>query len=115
MGMALTGRKVLVVGLARSGVAAARLAAARGARVTVTDRRSAAELEPALRDLGPAVRAAVGGHDAADFTGADLVVVSPGVPLALPERGAARWACSRSSRRTRWPRPSCTASSSSRR
>ena len=37
----LAGRRVLVVGLARSGVAAARLAHARGARVTVTDRRAA--------------------------------------------------------------------------
>jgi UDP-N-acetylmuramoylalanine--D-glutamate ligase len=89
--MALTGRKVLVVGLARSGVAAARLAAREGARVTVTDRRTATELGTAVRDLHDAkVALALGGHDARDFLGADLVVVSPGVPLAIPEIAAAR-------------------------
>ena len=86
----LDGQRVLVVGLARSGVAAARVAAARGARVTVTDRRAATELASAVEQLGAAVQFALGGHDAADFTGADLVVVSPGVPLALPEIQAAR-------------------------
>jgi UDP-N-acetylmuramoylalanine--D-glutamate ligase len=87
----LRGRKVTVVGLARSGVAAARLCAREGARVTVTDRRGAAELGPALGALeGAGVRAALGGHDRADLEGADLVVVSPGVPLAIPELAAAR-------------------------
>jgi UDP-N-acetylmuramoylalanine--D-glutamate ligase len=86
----LAGQRVLVVGLARSGVAAARAALARGARVTVTDRRAATELAPALQELGSSVQFALGGHDPADFTGADLVVVSPGVPLALPEIQAAR-------------------------
>ncbi len=86
----LGGLRVLVVGLARSGVAAARVAAARGARVTVTDRRAATELAAATEQLGGAVRYALGGHDAADFAHADLVVVSPGVPLALPEIQAAR-------------------------
>ena len=86
----LAGQHVLVVGLARSGVAAARLALSRGARVTVTDRRVATELAPALEALGSAVEFALGGHDPADFTRADLIVVSPGVPLALPEIRAAR-------------------------
>jgi UDP-N-acetylmuramoylalanine--D-glutamate ligase len=86
----LAGQRVLVVGLARSGVAAARVALARGARVTVTDRRAATELAPAVAELGSSVQFALGGHDPADFTGADLVVVSPGVPLALPEIQAAR-------------------------
>jgi UDP-N-acetylmuramoylalanine--D-glutamate ligase len=85
------GRKVLVVGLARSGVAAARLCAAHGARVTVTDRRAATELAGAVHELGKAgVSFALGGHDERDFTSADLVVVSPGVPLSLPEIGEAR-------------------------
>lgn len=87
----LKGRKVTVVGLARSGVAAARLCAREGARVTVTDRRAAAELSGPLAALeGADVRRALGGHDRADFEGADLVVASPGVPLALPEIAAAR-------------------------
>ena len=91
MAVDLAGRKVLVVGLARSGAAAARLAAREGARVTVTDRRAATELGEAARSLRDAgVSLALGGHDEGDFTTADLVVVSPGVPLALPEIAAAR-------------------------
>ncbi len=87
----LAGKRVLVVGLARSGAAAARLALSRGARVTVTDRRAPTELGDALRALGSAgVEYALGGHDARDFTASDLVVVSPGVPLSLPEIGEAR-------------------------
>ncbi len=86
----LAGQRVLVVGLARSGVAAARVAHARGAQVTVTDRRAATELGPVVKELGPSVELALGGHDAADFTRADLIVVSPGVPLSLPEIEGAR-------------------------
>ena len=71
-----------MVGLARSGVAAARLCAREGARVTVTDRRPAADLGGPLAALdGAGVRRALGGHDRADFEGADLVVASPGVPV----------------------------------
>jgi UDP-N-acetylmuramoylalanine--D-glutamate ligase len=85
------GRKVLVVGLARSGVAAAKLAAREGAIVTCTDRRSAAELAPQVTELLPAgVRFELGGHDEGAFAGADLVIVSPGVPLASPFFAAAR-------------------------
>jgi UDP-N-acetylmuramoylalanine--D-glutamate ligase len=87
----LRGRKITVVGLAKSGVAAARLCAREGARVTVTDRRAAAELSGPLAALdGADVRRALGGHDRADFEGADLVVASPGVPLSIPEIAAAR-------------------------
>ncbi len=86
----LKGRKVTVVGLAKSGVAAARLCAREGARVTVTDRRGEQELAAAVASLGPDVRRRLGGHDLEDFEGADLVVASPGVPLANPELRAAR-------------------------
>ncbi len=89
-GFHLRGQRVLVVGLARSGVAAARAALAAGARVTVTDRRLAVELAPALRALGGGASLALGGHPPGDFTGADLIVLSPGVPLALPELASAR-------------------------
>jgi len=85
----LEGRKVTVVGLARSGLAAARLCLRERAAVTVTDRRPEAELAPALAGLEKA-RRRLGGHDRADFEGADLVVVSPGVPGSLPELQAAR-------------------------
>lgn len=64
----LQGKKVTVVGLAKSGVAAARLAAREGARVTVTDRRAEADLAGPLAALGDAAaRKVLGGHDAADF------------------------------------------------
>ncbi len=87
----LSGRKVLVVGLAKSGVAAAKLCARQGAKVTATDRRAATELGQAVHELAAAgVSFALGGHDERDFTSADLVVVSPGVPLALPEIQEAR-------------------------
>jgi UDP-N-acetylmuramoylalanine--D-glutamate ligase len=91
MGLEVAGKKVLVVGLARSGVSVARLAARRGATVTVTDRRVATELAREVRALaGLPVAFALGGHEERDFVTADLVVVSPGVPLALPEIAAAR-------------------------
>ncbi len=86
----LRGKKVTVVGLARSGVAAARLCAREGAQVTATDRRSAADLSAQVAAIGPGVRLALGGHDRADFEGADLVVASPGVPLYIEEIAAAR-------------------------
>ncbi|WP_373044185.1 UDP-N-acetylmuramoyl-L-alanine--D-glutamate ligase [Vulgatibacter sp.] len=82
----LSGRKVLIVGLARSGVAAAKLCAAKGARVTATDKRKPAQLEAQVRELLPlGVRFELGGHDVESFTSAELIVCSPGVPLANAE------------------------------
>ncbi|MSP62597.1 MAG: UDP-N-acetylmuramoyl-L-alanine--D-glutamate ligase [Myxococcales bacterium] len=97
--MLLDGSKVLVVGAGRSGVAAAKLATARGAQVTLTDARSLAELGDAVKGGGlppgslwggAGVRLEFGGHRAATFTSADLIVLSPGVPPTLPELVAAR-------------------------
>ncbi len=89
----LKGKRVTVLGLARSGVAATRLLLREGARVTVTDARPASTLASALAELGGApVRQVLGGHDERDFTSADLVVVSPGVPLWLPHLRTARQA-----------------------
>jgi UDP-N-acetylmuramoylalanine--D-glutamate ligase len=85
----LTGRRVLVVGLGASGVAAARLCAARGARVTVNDRRAEADLGAALAELPAGVDRVLGGHPEQVFTLAQLIVVSPGVP-ELPPLAAAR-------------------------
>jgi UDP-N-acetylmuramoylalanine--D-glutamate ligase len=86
----LKGKRVTVVGLARSGIAAARLLAREGARVTVTDRRPEAELPGAVAALaGVEVTRALGRDDAAASEGADLVVVSPGVPQTAPPVAAA--------------------------
>jgi UDP-N-acetylmuramoylalanine--D-glutamate ligase len=71
-------RRVVVVGAARSGVAAAQLLAQRGARVTLTDLRQAIDAAPALQDAGVTIE--TGGHRAETLASADLVVVSPGVP-----------------------------------
>ena len=81
----LRGRRVSVVGLGRSGVAAVRLLVACGARVVATDEKPLPSLgveARALETLG--VRILAGGHPAEAFRGADLVVVSPGVPLDTP-------------------------------
>jgi UDP-N-acetylmuramoylalanine--D-glutamate ligase len=87
----LAGKQVVVVGLARSGIAAAGFLVGRGARVVATDRRPAAELQAeavTLQEQGVGLE--LGGHREATFTGADLVVVSPGVPWEMPELRAAR-------------------------
>ena len=86
---ALFGKKVLVVGLGRSGVAAARLCAARGAQVTVTDQKPAEALGAALAQLPAAAKQELGGHRAETFLASDIIVLSPGVP-PLPEVEAAR-------------------------
>ena len=87
--MDLNGKRVLVVGLGRSGIAAAQLCAARGARVTVTDKRGPDALGPALSALPAQVTRELGGHQRDTFTGAELIVLSPGVP-EIAELAAAR-------------------------
>ena len=87
--MQLQGKQVLVVGLARSGVSAARFCAARGARVTVTDAAPAEKLAGAVAKLDGCATLELGGHREQSFLAADLVVMSPGVP-ELPEMGLAR-------------------------
>ncbi|HSS40468.1 MAG TPA: NAD(P)-dependent oxidoreductase, partial [Polyangia bacterium] len=89
MTLDLANKRVLVVGLGRSGIAAAQLCAARGARVTVTDKRSVAELAAATAALPASITRELGGHRRETFTGADLIVLSPGVP-EIPELAAAR-------------------------
>jgi UDP-N-acetylmuramoylalanine--D-glutamate ligase len=88
--MEVTDKRVLVVGLARSGAGAARLLSLMGAEVTVTDRRSRAELSEFVRELGPSVKLALGGHPEEVFAAADLIVVSPGVPLEIGPLVSAR-------------------------
>jgi UDP-N-acetylmuramoylalanine--D-glutamate ligase len=84
--MELKGKKVLVVGLGKSGLAAALFLRRRGAQVTVSDLRSAQALSkeiPSLLEAGISVEA--GGHGLLTFRRQDLIVVSPGVPLSTPE------------------------------
>jgi len=74
-------KRVLVVGLARTGVATALFCAARGARVTATDSRSECEIGESvakLREAGVALE--LGGHREQTFLAQDLIIPSPGVP-----------------------------------
>ena len=82
------GKRVTVAGAARSGVAAAELLVKRGATVTLSDQRERLEDEERLRAAG--VELELGGHKETTFTGADLVVTSPGVPITQPALAAAR-------------------------
>jgi len=80
--MELNGKRVLVVGLGRSGVASALFLKSQGARVTVSDAKSEDQLReeiPALLDHGIAVE--TGGHGERTFQNQDLIVVSPGIPV----------------------------------
>src|ERR1700690_4676984 len=89
--MDLTNKRVLVVGLGKSGVASALFLKAHGARVTVSDTKPEAELRediPVLLDQGIAVE--TGGHGERTFRGQDLIVVSPGVPVDAPPLVQAR-------------------------
>src|SRR6201987_684411 len=84
--MELKNKRVLVVGLGKSGLSAAMFLRAQGARVTVSDTRSAVALAneiPALPDAGIMVES--GGHGLLTFRRQDLIVVSPGVPYDTPE------------------------------
>jgi UDP-N-acetylmuramoylalanine--D-glutamate ligase len=84
--MELKNKRVLVVGLGKSGIAAALFLKARGARVTVSDTRSAKALgEEIPRLLEAGIMVESGGHGLLTFRRQDLIVVSPGVPLETPE------------------------------
>src|SRR4051812_12415862 len=91
--MDLRGKRVLVVGLARTGVATAKFCAARGARLSASDSRSEEEIGPVLsqlKEIGCTLE--LGGHTSPFFTDQELIVPSPGVPADLPALVAARTA-----------------------
>lgn len=83
--MELKHKKITVMGLAKTGVASARFLAQQGARVTATDMRDETALAAVLTELtGLDIRFVLGRHNESDFTAADLIVVSPGVPQEHP-------------------------------
>jgi UDP-N-acetylmuramoylalanine--D-glutamate ligase len=87
----LAGKHVLVVGLARTGIATALFCAERGARVTATEARPEVEIaETAAKLRAAGVALELGGHRAETFAEQDLIVPSPGVPLMMPALAAAR-------------------------
>ena len=90
-GPRLAGARVVVVGAARSGLALTRFLLGAGARVTLTDTRPAADLSPETAMLNTeGALLELGGHREETLLAADLVAVSPGVPLAIPPLMAAR-------------------------
>jgi UDP-N-acetylmuramoylalanine--D-glutamate ligase len=89
--MELKNKRVLVVGLGRSGVASAFFLQDHGARVTVSDEKSEAQLQneiAALLDRGVSIE--TGRHGERTFRDQDLIVVSPGVPSDQPQLQHAR-------------------------
>jgi len=87
----LRGKRLLVVGLARTGVATALFCAERGAKVTATDARTENEIGEAIAPLRAArVSLELGGHRENSFLEQDLIVPSPGVPADAPLLQAAR-------------------------
>lgn len=91
--MELKNKDILVVGLAKTGVSCARFLAAKGAKVTVTDMRSESALVAQLAELAKyEIVHELERHDEATFCASDLIVVSPGVPMDLPQLVAARYA-----------------------
>jgi UDP-N-acetylmuramoylalanine--D-glutamate ligase len=85
-------KKILVVGLGKSGLATACWLAGEGAEVTVSEMRPLAELNrELLLEVGKlGIRVEAGGHCEEDFLKAELIVASPGVPLDLGPLRAAR-------------------------
>ena len=89
--MNLKNKKVLVVGLARTGLAAVRFLAGRGARLKVSETKPAGELEAARKALADIpIEWELGGHTVPFFGEADLIVVSPGVPMEISPLAQAR-------------------------
>lgn len=83
--MQLKEKKILVVGLARTGVAVSKFAMERGALVTVTDMKTKTELEASLKQLAgyKKIKYELGNHSIKTFLSHDLIIVSPGVPLTI--------------------------------
>ena len=82
--MELKGKKVLVVGMGRAGVAAANLLVAKGARVTITDKKQKEELREFYKKLkGRRIEIETGGHPLELLEEAELIVVSPGVSPSI--------------------------------
>lgn len=90
-GIDLAGKRVLVLGLARTGAAVSLFCARYGAIVTATDEKPESEVVEAaarLRETG--VKLALGSHSPGIFQEQDLIVLSPGVPANLPALDLAR-------------------------
>ncbi len=87
----LAGKRIVILGMARSGLASARFLAQRGALVTVSDKKAQAEVLSEIEQLNSwNVAWEAGGHRRETLLQADFIVISPGVPMALPVLEEAR-------------------------
>ncbi|HZD09726.1 MAG TPA: UDP-N-acetylmuramoyl-L-alanine--D-glutamate ligase, partial [Candidatus Binatia bacterium] len=87
----LTGKRIVILGLARQGEALARYAAEVGAKVVVSDLRSVKSLQPVLAKLKDLeIEYVLGEHPMTLLDGTDVLAVSGGVPLSAPLVAAAR-------------------------
>lgn len=77
-------RNIAIIGMARTGLAVAEVMKDLGARVTIWDRKTEAELTDAIKAADALGVEARLGSDTVDLTGVDLVVTSPGVPISHP-------------------------------
>ncbi len=85
------GKRIVILGLARQGVALARYLAGQGARVVVSDAKPAEQLQDALAALrNLPIEYALGGHPITLLDGADLLCLSGGVPAGAPLAQEAR-------------------------
>jgi UDP-N-acetylmuramoylalanine--D-glutamate ligase len=83
--LAYSGKKILVVGLGKTGLGLCRFLTARHARVTATDSAAVADLAPALATLQDLdIKLEVGCPQPDNYLDYDLIVPSPGVPPELP-------------------------------
>ena len=82
--MDLTGKKALVLGIGRSGLAATYLLLRHGACLTIYDRQTMKNLSPEIRSMSTKVKFALGDYQKLMTEVFDLVVISPGVPLNNP-------------------------------
>jgi len=89
--MNFKGKHITIIGLVRSGVAVAKVLDDMGASVLVTDLKSADELQESIKELeGRDIQYVLNAHDERCIEKADLVVISPGVPMDIPILNVAR-------------------------
>ena len=83
--MELKGKRVLLVGLAKTGVSTIKCLAEKGADITVNDIKTEDKLKDIINEISDIEGIKyILGHHPEDISGVDIVVVSPGVPLDLP-------------------------------
>jgi len=91
MFMNLTDKNIMVVGMGKSGVSAARFLISKGANVTITDIKSKEYLSESIKGLNDLpVKYELGEHSIASFLKSHFIVTSPGVPLNIPPLLAAK-------------------------